>query len=64
MNHKVFPRCWPEEEVEVPSCQPQRLVDVFRYEDVAVGRDRTLDVEDWAFQCLVLEEEKWNWINR
>lgn len=45
VDHKVFPRGRPEEKVEVASCQPQRLVAVFGHQDVAVGWNRTPDLE-------------------
>lgn len=54
MDHKVFSRGGPEEKVEVVPCQPQRLVAVFGYQDVAVGRNRTLDLVYCTLQCLVL----------
>ena len=45
MDHKVFAWGGPEEKVEVASCQPQRLVAVFGHQDVAVGGNRTPDLE-------------------
>lgn len=54
MDHKVSSRGGPEEKVEVAPCQPQRLVAVFGYHDVAVGRNRTSDLEHCTLECLVL----------
>lgn len=45
VNHKVFARGRSEEKVEVAPCQPQRLIAVFGYQDIAVGRNRTPDLE-------------------
>ena len=56
VDHKVFPRGGPEEQVEVAPCQPQRLVAVFGYQDVAVGRSKTTDPEHCTLQSLVLGE--------
>lgn len=54
MNHKVSARCRPEEKVEVAACQPQRAAAAFGCQDVAVGRNRTLDPKHWTLQRLVL----------
>lgn len=54
MDDKVLPRVRPEEQVEVAPCQPQRMVDVLGYDDVAAGRDGSLDVEHWTLQRLAL----------
>lgn len=54
MDYKVFARGGPEEKIEVATCQPQRLVAVFGYQDVAVGRNRTPDPKHGTLQSLVL----------
>lgn len=54
VDHKVFPGARPEEQVEVAACQPQRLVAVLWYQDVAVGRNRSPDLEHWTLQRLAL----------
>lgn len=54
VDHKIFPWGGPEKKVEVATRQPQRLVAVFGYQDVAVGRNRSPDLEHWTPQCLVL----------
>lgn len=54
VNDKVLPRVRPEQQVEVPPCQPERMVDVLRHDDVAVGRDGSPDVEHWTPQRLAL----------
>lgn len=54
MDDKVLPGERPEEQVEVAPRQSQRMVDVLGYDDVAVGRDGSLDVEHWTPQRLAL----------
>lgn len=56
MDHKVFSWSGFEEKVEEAPGQPQGLVAVFGYKDVAVVRNRTLDLEHWTLQCLVLSD--------
>lgn len=54
VDDKVLPRVRPEEQVEVAPCQPQRMVDILRDDDVAVGRDGSLDMEHWTPERLAL----------
>lgn len=54
VDYEVLPRGGSEQEIEIPSCQPQWMFNVFGNQNVAVGWNRSPNPEHWALQCLVL----------